>query len=74
MKQKKLWYAVSSRGQGVVFTEKPERHESLGVWKGKIEGCYCSLVSDMVSEGILRLPLLSYNDEPIELKLTITYG
>lgn len=74
MKQKTLWYAVSARGQGVVFTENPERNESFGVWSGRIEGCYCSLVSDMATEGILRLPRLSYKDEPVELKLTITYG
>lgn len=74
MKPKKLYYAVSTRGQGVVFTEKPERAENIGVWSGRIEGCYCSVIADLEAEGLLRLPNISYKDEPVELKLTITYG
>ena len=74
MKPKKLYYAVSSRGQGVVFTQKPERVDKIGVWAGKIEGCYCSVVGDLEAEGLLRLPNLSYSDEPVELKLTVSYG
>jgi hypothetical protein len=74
MKTKKLFYAVSARGQGVVFIEKPERVEKIGVWAGKIEGCYCSVIADMAAEGLLRLPLMTYSDEPIELKLTVSYG
>lgn len=73
-KPKKLFYAVSARGQGVVFTAKPERVEKIGVWSGRIEGCYCSVIADMEAEGLLRLPKLTYSDEPVELKLTVSYG
>lgn len=72
--EKTIWYAVSSRGQGVIFTEKPSRLKKIGVWAGKIEGCYCSVVADMEAEGLLKLPSLTYSDEPIELKISISYG
>lgn len=71
---KKLYYVKSRRGQGVVYTDKPRRREDLGVWAGKIEGIYCSLVDDMESRGLLKLPPLTYDDEPIELTLTLSYG
>lgn len=74
MKPKKLYYAVSTRGQGVVFTEKPERVEKIGVWSGKIDGCYCSVIADLEAEGLLRLPKMTYSDAPVELTLTVNYG
>lgn len=74
MNSKKLWYAVSATGQGHIFTEKPEREEKLGVWKGRIVGCYCAVVIDMATEGLIRLPKLNWRNEPVELKLTITHG
>ena len=74
MKSKKLWYAVSKRGHGMVYTTKPDRHEFLGVLRCNIEGCYCSVVADMEASGFLRLPQLTWNDEPVELNLTITHG
>ena len=74
MKAKTLYYAVSRRGQGVVFSDKPERVEKIGIWSGTIEGIYNSVVADMEAEGFLELPNLSYKDEPVELKLTISDG
>ena len=73
-KVKKLYYAVSARGQGVVFTDKPVRVKKMGCWSGTIEGCYCSVVADMEAEGKLKLPSLKYDNDPVELKLSITYG
>lgn len=74
MKAKTLYYAVSRRGQGVVFTDMPERVEKLGIWSGTIEGIYNSVVSDMEAEGYAELPLLSWKDEPVELKLSLEHG
>lgn len=74
MKAKKLYYAVSRRGQGVVFTDQPERNDKLGIWCGRIEGCYSSVVCDMAAEGLLELPDIAWNYEPVELKLTISNG
>ncbi len=74
-KVKKLYYAVSARGQGVVFTDRPVRVKKMGCWSGTIEGCYCSVVADMEAEGFLKLPdKLKYDDDPVELKLSISYG
>ena len=73
-KVKLLWYAVSARGQGVIFTDKPERVDKLGLWSGTIEGCYCSVVADMEANGLVELPEISYKDDPVELKLSISHG
>ena len=74
MKAKTLYYAVSRRGQGVVFTDMPVRIDKLGIWSGTIEGIYNSVVADMEAEGFAELPLISWNDEPVELKLTLSNG
>lgn len=71
METKKLWYAVSRRGQGVIFTTYPVRNEKIGVFEGRIEACFCSVVSDMEAEGLIRLPDINFSDEPVELELTI---
>ena len=73
-KSKTLYYAVSRRGQGNIYTEKPEREEHFGIWAGHIEGCYQSVVSDMECEGVVELPDIRWEDDPVELKLTITNG
>lgn len=73
-KEKNLYYAVSARGQGVVFTDMPVRVKKLGIWSGTIEGCYCSVISDMEAEELITLPEMCYDDEPLEIKLTVSYG
>ena len=67
----KIWYAVSGRGQGNVYTTKPDRDDHFKLWKGRIEGCVCSLFCLMCAEGEVNIPVLTWNDEPIELELTI---
>ena len=74
MKAKTLYYAVSRRGQGVVFTDMPVRVEKLGIWSGTVEGIYNSVVADMEADGYVQLPDLKWSDEPVELKLTISDG
>ena len=71
---KTLWYAVSKREQGLIFTSCPVRLEKIGTWSGHIEGCYSSVVCDMVEDGLLELPHLNYEDEPVKLKLVISDG
>lgn len=66
-----IWYAVSGRGQGNVFTTCPVRNPHFSLWQGRIEGCVSSLVSMMAAEGDLTLPVLTWDDEPVELELTI---
>lgn len=70
--QKTLFYAVNGSGCGCVFTDKPERDEHFKVWKGEIIGLFCSLVMQFEAEGLLSLPALRWNDEPIELTVTVS--
>lgn len=65
-----LYYAVSGRGHGNVFTEPPARNEHFKIWEGRIEGCYSSVVADMESRG-LELPNISWDDDPAEITLSI---
>ena len=71
--EKVLYYAVSRRGQGCIYTEPPVRNENFGVYQGRIEGCYSSLVADFEAEGF-ALPDISWKDEPVKLRLSIEYG
>ena len=68
---KDLWYAVSGRGQGCVFTTYPERDDHFKVWKGEIIGMYCNIVWQFEADGILSLPVMSWRDEPVKLELNL---
>lgn len=73
MKQgKELYYAVSRRGRGGVFTSLPVRNEHFGLWEGKMETCYSSVISDMEADG-LALPDISFSDEPVRMTITVSY-
>jgi hypothetical protein len=74
MAAKKIWYAVSRKGQGRVFTSKPTREERLGVWVGESVGCISMTVMLMESEGLIEFPPMTWKDEPLELKLELGYG
>ena len=67
---KKLWYAVSGMGQGAIFLTKPIRYERMKVWKGDMISCYSMVVMHIESEGF-HLPVLKWEDEPVELELTL---
>ena len=69
----KLWYAVNGKGQGRVFTSKPERDEHFKVWLAESVGCISTLVMMMEADG-MELPDLEWSDEPVELKLSLSYG
>lgn len=69
----KLWYAVNGKGQGRVFTTKPERDEHFKVWLAESVGCISMLVMMMEADG-MELPDLKWSDEPVELKLSLSYG
>lgn len=71
--EKVLYYAVSKRGQGCIYTTPPVRNEKFGVYEGRIEGCYSSVVADFEAGG-LTLPDISWKDEPVMLRLSIQYG
>jgi len=69
---KKLWYAVSGRGQGRVFTTKPERDDHFKVWLAESVGCISMTVMLLESEGLISFPDMTWQDDPIELELSIT--
>ena len=69
----KLWYAVNGKGQGRVFTTKPERDKHFKVWLAESVGCISTLVMMMEADG-MELPDLKWSDEPVELKLSLSYG
>lgn len=68
-----IWYAVNKRGQGLVFVSEPDRVEHFGTWKGNQVGCVSMLVMTMEAEGF-ELPVISWKDEPVKLKLKLEYG
>ena len=70
---KELFYAVSRKGQGRVFTECPKRDERLGVWVGESAGCISMTVMIFESDGYV-LPRISWDDEPIGMKMSLEYG
>lgn len=70
MKEITLYYAVSARGQGLVFTNLPRRNEYYQVWLGSINGTFSNLVMMMEANGF-RLPVLRWTDEPVALRLKL---
>jgi len=70
---RKIWYAVSGKGQGRVFTSKPERDEHFKIWLADSVGCISMTVMLLESEGLLDFPPMSWKDEPIELELSIDF-
>lgn len=69
---KQLWYAVSGKGQGRVFTSKPERDDHFKVWLAESVGCISMTVMLLESEGLISFPDMTWRDDPIELDLSIT--
>lgn len=68
-----IWYAVSGKGQGKVFTTKPERDEHFKVWLGESVGFISMLVMAMEADGF-ELPMLKWVDDPVKLTITLGYG
>ena len=67
----RIWYAVSGKGQGRIFTSLPVRDEHFKIWCAESVGCISMAVMLLESNGELELPVLSWKDEPVELELTI---
>jgi hypothetical protein len=69
---KDIFYAVSRKGQGRIFTTMPKREERLGVWVGESVGCISMLVMMMASEGF-QMPRLTWDDNPVKLTIELNY-
>lgn len=68
-----LYYAVQPHGQGVIYLDRPRRSNKLGCWLGHMVGCFSSVVMEMEADGF-ELPDITYQDEPVKLKLTLEHG
>lgn len=67
-----VFFAVSGRGQGNVYLERPERNDKLKIWVGPLDGCISSFVSMMEADG-LELPPLKWDDDPYPITITTGY-
>lgn len=70
---RKVWYAVNGRGRGMIFTTKPERNEHFKVWEGEQIAFISNLILDMEVEGF-ELPDTKFDDDPVELIVSVKYG
>lgn len=68
----KLYYAVSGSGQGRVFTTLPERDEHFKVWLGESIGAISTIFLLSESEG-MKVPDITWKDDPVELELSIKF-
>ena len=68
--KKELFYAVNKDGRGNIFTSLPVRNEHFGIWVGAMMPCFSGVVDVFASEG-LSLPIVTYNNEPQKLSLSI---
>ena len=69
---KKVWYEVSGKGQGRIYTTKPERDEHWKLWLAESVGCISMTIMLLESEGVIELPHLTWKDEPVELEISIS--
>lgn len=70
--QMKIYYAVNGKGQGRIFTSKPERDNHFKIWIAESVGCISMTAMLFESNGELTLPTLTWKDDPIELELSIS--
>ncbi len=68
-----LYYAVSESGQGFIFIGEPWRDYTVNTWRGELDGNVIMVVSRFEALGFV-LPKISWEDEPVELTLSLAYG
>lgn len=68
-----LFYAVNRSGQGCIFMEEPSRDTVYERWIGEYHPSVTLTVDRMTALGF-TLPKISWEDEPVEIKLTLDYG
>ena len=66
-----LYYAVGVGGQGRIFAEMPSRDTERNVWVGDSDGFLVLVVARMEALGFV-LPKITWEDAPVELKLSLT--
>ena len=67
-----VWYAVNRSGQGKVFAAPPKRDPVLNIWVGKTDVSVTMFFLSMSSQSFF-LPNITYDDDPVPIKLTIAF-
>lgn len=73
MFEKSLFYAVNRSGQGCIFMEEPRRDTVFERWVGEYLPSVSLTIDRMTALGFV-LPKISWDDEPVEIKLFLDYG
>lgn len=73
MFEKSLFYAVNRSGQGHIFMEEPRRDTVFERWVGEYLPSVSLTIDKMTALGFV-LPKISWDDEPVEIKLLLDYG
>jgi hypothetical protein len=68
----KIYYAVNGKGQGRIFTSQPVRNDHWKLWEAESVGCVSMTAMLLESDGEMVLPDLKWDDDPVELELSIT--
>ena len=72
MKELTIYYAVNKSGQVVVFVSRPERNEHRNIWVGDMNAAVTRFIDCLETAFGYELPSISWKDEPVELKLSIS--
>ena len=72
MKELKIYYAVNKSGQSVVFVSRPERNEHFNIWMGDMNAAVTHFIYCLETTFGYELPNISWKDEPVELKISIS--
>ena len=67
-----LYYAVAESGQGFIFIGEPWRDCAVNTWRGELDGNVIMVVSRFEALGFV-LPRITWEDEPVKLKLSLAY-
>lgn len=69
-----IYYAADQSGQGKVFLTKPERsvnQNNMGIWKGEGHTAVTLFLELMVTQGRLSLPSVTWEDEPLVIRVRV---
>lgn len=69
----KIYYVVSRSGQGSIIIGTPMRDTKNGLWWGQRDSSVTLVVARMEALGFV-LPKITWDDEPVELTLSLDYG
>lgn len=66
-----FWYAVNGSGQGMVFSEQPERNEARRVWMGRINSAVIRFFGWLETDCGYELPDITWKDEAVRIGMSM---